>query len=209
MKTLSKTLEKVGMLYSENLNKHGLDSKSVGWKDKESQILRFVNLAKVIASDEHKEPLKILDYGCGYGAMYEYFVESGTNIEKYCGYDISSEMLTETAKRVPSNVLVSRLSSEINDEVDFSFVSGTFNVMFDSTPDEWDKFIKETITRLFEVSQKGIAFNLLTSYVDWKAPNLYYADPLKYFDFCKTNLSKYVTLVHDYKLYEWTILVRK
>ena len=56
---------------------------------------------------------------------------------------------------------------------------------------------------------KGISFNLLTKYADYEADNLYYGDPLYFFDYCKRNLSKYVTLLHDYELYEWTILVKK
>jgi hypothetical protein len=38
---------------------------------------------------------------------------------------------------------------------------------------------------------------------------LYYADPRVLFDHCKTRYSKNVALLHDYGLYEFTILVRK
>jgi hypothetical protein len=40
-------------------------------------------------------------------------------------------------------------------------------------------------------------------------PDLYYADPLFLFDYCKTKFSTLVSLIHDYPLYEFTILVRK
>jgi hypothetical protein len=49
----------------------------------------------------------------------------------------------------------------------------------------------------------------LSTYVHWKAENLYYADPFMFFDFCKRNISPYVSLLHDYPLFEWTLLVRK
>ena len=39
--------------------------------------------------------------------------------------------------------------------------------------------------------------------------NLYYADPLFIFDFCKRNFAKNISLIHDYDLYEFTILVTK
>jgi hypothetical protein len=38
---------------------------------------------------------------------------------------------------------------------------------------------------------------------------LYYADPCALFDLCKRRYSKHVALLHDYGLYEFTILVRK
>jgi len=40
-------------------------------------------------------------------------------------------------------------------------------------------------------------------------PNLYYADPGFFFDYCKTHFAKNVALLHDYGLYDFTILVRK
>lgn len=208
MNSLNNTLNKIGELYTTNLQNHGLDSKSVGWKDMQSQVMRFENLLKIIPENEKTSPLEILDYGCGYGAMYTYMKDHNFNVSKFYGYDISKEMLAEAAHIVPSNILVPRSDVGIVDQVDYSIVSGTFNVMFDSSVEEWDKYIKDKVTELFEHSRKGVSFNLLTSFVDWKAKDLYYADPSKYFNFCKS-ISKYVTLIHDYPLYEWTILVRK
>ena len=59
-------------------------------------------------------------------------------------------------------------------------------------------------------SRRGFAFNLLTSYsdVDRRRPDLYYADPLAYFDHCKRTFSRNVALLHDYGEWEFTILVR-
>jgi len=39
--------------------------------------------------------------------------------------------------------------------------------------------------------------------------NLYYADPLILFDWCKNEISKYVALLHNYPLYEFTIYSEK
>ena len=57
----------------------------------------------------------------------------------------------------------------------------------------------------------GFAFNCLTSYSDHDKMRdyLYYADPLAIFDHCKKHYAKDVALLHDYGLYEFTILVRK
>jgi hypothetical protein len=58
---------------------------------------------------------------------------------------------------------------------------------------------------------KGFAFNALTSYSDPERMKntLYYADPCRLFDLCKREFSRDVALLHDYGLYEFTILVRK
>jgi hypothetical protein len=62
-----------------------------------------------------------------------------------------------------------------------------------------------------ELSRKGFASNFLTGYSDAEKmrADLYYADPLSLFDYCKRNFSKNVALLHDYRLYDFTILVRK
>jgi hypothetical protein len=51
---------------------------------------------------------------------------------------------------------------------------------------------------------------MLTSYSDpgRMRPDLYYGDPREYFDLCKRKYSRHVALLHDYGLYEFTIIVR-
>jgi hypothetical protein len=53
--------------------------------------------------------------------------------------------------------------------------------------------------------------NCLTGYSDddKKRDYLYYADPCRLFDLCKRRYSRQVALLHDYGLYEFTVLVRK
>ena len=38
---------------------------------------------------------------------------------------------------------------------------------------------------------------------------LYYGDPLFYFDYSKRHFSRNVALLHDYDLYEFTLLIKK
>jgi hypothetical protein len=68
----------------------------------------------------------------------------------------------------------------------------------------------ETIRDLASLGRRGFAFNALTSYsdADKQRTDLYYSDPTTLFDFCKRHLSRQVALLHDYPLYEFTIVVR-
>jgi hypothetical protein len=60
---------------------------------------------------------------------------------------------------------------------------------------------------------KGFSFNMLTKYSDpermAERPDLFFGDPLFFFDFCKRNFSRNVALLHDYGVYDYTIIVRK
>ena len=94
---------------------------------------------------------------------------------------------------------------------DYIVASGIFNVKNKTSESEWLHYILNTIEMMNQKSKKGFAFNILTKYSDkeYMKDYLYYADPLFLFDYCKRNFSKNVALLHDYYLYEFTILVKK
>ena len=201
---LSDALAGVEALYTANLAEHGTSSASVGWPDADAQRLRFDKLAYVIDTDA---PITVNDWGCGYGAMFRYLDERFT-LGGYTGYDISAEMLEAAQGFVDDPRARWVQGSEVTETADFSFVSGTFNVRMEASDAAWRRYIEDTLKLLAQRSRRGFAFNLLTTYVDWRKDDLFYADPAHFFDFCRENVSRYVTLLHDYPLYEWTIAVR-
>lgn len=206
---INKTINKINDLYTKNINQHGVSSKSVGWPTKESQDLRFDVLNEVINKNDIE--ISVNDYGCGFGSHLINLLNSGHLIKSYNGYDISEKMLLQAKKELKNCETEINLinDSEIVTMADYSFVSGTFNVRFDNSDDSWIKFIKEKLDQIDRFSAKGFSFNLLSTYVDFKDPNLFYSDPCFWFDYCKKNFSRRVALIHDYPLYEWTIVVRK
>ena len=203
------TLDKISNLYSDNLTEHGDQSKAVGWPTADSQELRFEKLTEVIL--ETDSLFSVNDYGCGYGAHLEYLIKKRYPVSGYNGYDLSEEMLSKSKERLKDfdGDLALINSSEISTSADFTFVSGTFNVRFESSYEEWKAFIEKTLHMINESSNLGFSFNLLSKYVDWEESHLFYGDPCYWFDYCKVNFSDQVSLLHDYPLYEWTILVKK
>lgn len=206
MEEVDEALRGVGGLYTENIEKHGAGPAAVGWRDQETHELRFDKLAEVLRPDDR--PFTVNDHGCGYGAFFDYLVRKGFPVTAFCGTDISVDMLDAARARVPdprAEFVEARLPPG---EADYTFVSGTFNVRLGASEADWERYVRETLLELAQRSRRGLAFNLLTSYVDWRDDNLFYADPRAFFDFCRTELSRFVTLLHDYPLYEWTMIVR-
>jgi len=208
---MKQALDKVAKHYTETLRKHGTDPLSVGWKDEASQRLRFEKLVQVLDSKkESKQRISCNDFGCGYGSMFHYLDQlDSVTLEHYYGYDISEEMLTAARRAVSDPRAEFIWAAQVTQEADYSFVSGTFNVKMEASDEQWGEYMKDTLIEMSKLSRVGLAFNALTTYVDWKEAHLYYADPFELFDFCKRNISRYVSLLHDYPLYEWTILVYK
>ncbi len=65
--------------------------------------------------------------------------------------------------------------------------------------------------KMNRLSARGFSVNFLTKYsdADHMRPHLYYADPCYLFDYCKRNFSRNVALLHDYEVYDFTLIVRK
>ncbi|MFN2613020.1 MAG: class I SAM-dependent methyltransferase [Solirubrobacterales bacterium] len=193
-------------LYSDGLERHGASPRSVGWKDEFSQRLRFEKLALLLPAAP-TDPITVNDLGCGYGSLFAFLDEmDGVELAAYYGYDISRAMLEE-ARQVADGRARLIHGSEPTEVADYSFACGPFNVKGATSDGAWQAHVHHSVLRLAELSRLGFAFNLLTTFVDYRQENLFYADPCAYFEFCKREISPYVTLVHDYPLYEWTMLV--
>lgn len=200
-------LEGVGALYSESLHKHGAAAKGVGWGDGDSHVLRFEKLTQLIEWPE--DPISVNDLGCGYGSLFHYLRDQRVRISSYRGYDISEDMLREARGRCSDAAAEFVAGSRLDRRADYSFASGIFNVRLDHDEEAWRQHILDTLDNMNESSNAGFAFNLLTSYVDWREDHLYYGEPTFFFDHCKRKYAGEVALLHDYPLWEWTIVVLK
>ena len=196
-------LNKVKELYDQNIRDHGAEPESVGWGNQEKIDLRFEKLLDVV--EMPNEEFSVSELGCGYGELVKYCENYSLNLGDYEGYDISEDMLVAAREYVQGERITWVNSDKVLKKADYVIASGIFNVPFDNDRDQWKSYVLSTIEHLFEMSNKGASFNMLTKYVDYESENLFYNDPLEIFDHCKRNLTNKVNLVHDYPLYEFTI----
>lgn len=206
--TLDTILFQTKQYYEGKLGNYGATPKGVDWNSAESQALRFEQLLKVC---DMTKPVTLNDYGCGYGALALYLAERNFRV-KYNGFDISKQMIEVALKECGDLKNCVFYSDErLLDAADYTIASGLFNVKLHTSAEGWQDYLLQTLGKISELSRKGFAFNVLTKYSDpeFVRPDLFYADPLCLFDYCKTKFSKYVSVLHDYPLYEFTIIVKK
>ena len=194
--------------FDRTLDEHGASPRGVDWNSGESQTLRFEQLLRVRRDGG---AFSLNDYGCGYGALAGFLHDRGLDVD-YRGFDVSERMVEE-ARRVhggSSGVAFVTAASEL-EPADVTVASGVFNLRLDVGDDAWRAYILDTLGELDRLGTRGFAFNMLTSYsdADRMRPDLFYGDPAFFFDHCKRAFSRNVALLHDYDLYEFTILVRK
>jgi SAM-dependent methyltransferase len=191
--------------YSDKFAQHGPSAAGVDWNSAESQELRFTQLLTVLDGDDG---FSLVDYGCGYGALIRCLSARGLAFV-YQGFDLSEPML-EHARRAFTQQQFTSDPGEL-EPCDYAVASGIFNVSLGFEDKQWLAYVLKTIEHLHTLSMRGFAFNMLTSYsdADKMRPDLYYGDPCFFFDLCKRQYSRNVALMHDYDLFEFTIIVRK
>lgn len=153
----------------------------------------------------------VLDYGCGYGYFFEYLTRCGYADLAYTGMDLSAAMVEKGQELYGGQGAQFLCSTDIEDSYDYIVASGIFNVKQDMPFDEWTKYVIDRVNVFAAHSRRGFAFNCLTKYsdADKMQDYLYYADPCFFFDYAKRHFSRNVALLHDYGLWEFTLLVRK
>ena len=196
----------VAAYYSAKVAAHGPTPGGADWNSSESQELRFEQLFRLCDAPPN---FSVNDYGCGYGALAAFLRRRGLR-GSYCGFDVAPAMLAE-ARRFTAGL---GDCSFVDDPArlapaDYTLASGIFNVRLDVPTDAWERHVEATLAHMATVSRLGFAFNMLTAYADPERmrPDLYYGDPLAYFARCR-GFSRRVALLHDYPLWEFTLLVR-
>lgn len=201
-------LEQVNDYYSKKIITHGPVPAGVDWNSQASQDLRFAQLINLPGANRD---FSLNDYGCGYGALWGYMESQNMHCD-YVGYDISAQMIN-SAREFYGETDRRRfvVDGGMDRTADYTVASGLFNVRGDIPDCDWLEYIMGSLHILNDSCLRGFAFNCLTSYSDpeYMRNDLYYANPCVLFEYCKENFSRNVALLHDYELYEFTILVRK
>jgi SAM-dependent methyltransferase len=200
-------LDHVKSYFDKRIQEHGASPRGSDWNSKTSQNTRFDQLLKVIET----QSFSLLDYGCGYGALADYLDAKGLDVDYY-GYDIL-ESAIETARKAHLNKPRHSFFTDKSQlpVCDYTVASGIFNFRGRQSFEDWTEYVLGVLNEFNQLSRHGFSSNFLTKYsdADKMRPDLYYADPLFLFDYCKINFSKNVAMLHDYRLYDFTLIVRK
>jgi SAM-dependent methyltransferase len=189
--------EKLLSLYESRYEEYGYDVRSIGWGNIESQQLRFSVLAE-IADLTGKS---ICDLGCGFGDLYPYLKNRYGDV-RYLGVDLSGKLIEEARRRYPNLYFEVRdiLTDPLEDKFDYVLASGALSFKIKNHEDHVRKMLKA----MYDMSTGGVAVNFLSSYVDYRLPKNFHFSPEKAFRMGR-ELTTYVTIRHDYPLYEFTL----
>ena len=108
-------------LYEDRYEQYGYDVRTIGWGNKESQILRF----DVLCDISDLRGRSVCDLGCGFGDLYPYLLKRFGDVE-YFGIDISPKLIGKAKEKYPdaSFAVFDILEYDISRKFDFILSSG-------------------------------------------------------------------------------------
>lgn len=202
-----KLLAPVAVAYNRRLGEWGARARGVFWRNEEGQRLRFEVLAR--AMEGAPAGTTVNDLGCGYGAFFDFLAGHPALVDgTFAGYDISEDMIEKARQRIGDKRARFVHSLIATDAADYSFASGTFNLNLDADIASWKGYVEASLAHLWSRTRLALGFNMLAGN-DVNREGLFYGEPRGFLDFCRRHLSADATLMDDYPLKEWTIVVRR
>tara|TARA_B100000674_G_C37942628_1_gene963341 strand:+ start:142 stop:756 length:615 start_codon:yes stop_codon:yes gene_type:complete len=188
--------------YDPLLRKHGGSYRGMGWVSDHLQIVRFEAMYAIADISS----ASILDIGCGSAGFLDWLTQRGYT-GRYTGIDCQEKMIELARAQHPGSKFPNAMF-ECNDflnvaenfRAQYVFASGIFPLADMS-------LLRKTVTEMFYVAERGIAFNCLSSLASRKHPkNFMFADPFEVEAFCKT-LTPNVKMRHDYLPQDFTVYI--
>jgi SAM-dependent methyltransferase len=208
---VASTLGLIAAAYTAQFKEHGACHTGVLWLSESSHYRRFTEFLCLLESEDPVSSFSVNDLGCGYGALFEFFAQEMPGaVSRYHGYDICPDMIAAAQSYITDPRANFCVSDSASVRCDYSFASGTFNMMAKAGADDWTAYVKHALLALWENSRRGLAFNLLDAEaVSAPEPWLYYTRREEFLDFCHSRLSPHVEWQHTSGAPDYTLLVRR
>lgn len=178
------------------------------WGEHEADLfLRYENMLALLRSTE--DNVSLLDVGCGYGGLLSYAKEKGMHID-YTGIDVCANMIEHANHSHPGSVFICDdvLSYDFKRDFDYVVCNGIFTQKLSLNIFNMERHVKKIIDRMWGLASKGVAYNMMTTQVNFMVDNLYYKSPLEMMAYVMSLTSKF-RIDSSYRLYEYTVYMYK
>ncbi|NVK20220.1 MAG: class I SAM-dependent methyltransferase [Methylocystaceae bacterium] len=203
-------LDLIATGYAMQFQEKGATHEGVLWASEEDQKKRFQMLLAPVERDFSGQDISINDLGCGYGAFF-HFIKNHPAFEQgtFYGYDICADFIKAAQTKIHDPRAQFHHSNTALFEADYSFASGTFNLIGPQPIEDWTLYVKACLREFFKKTKKAMCFNLLDPETSMKEEWLFYADPDDFLTFCQKSLSPKTTISMNPELKGFTICVKR
>ncbi len=188
-------------LYEDRFRQMGEDIRTLGWKNREEQALRFKMLCEV----GDLRGASVCDVGCGFGDLLDYLRATVGEV-RYTGIDIAPSLLERARQKHPdaSFHCLNLAEEPFEEKHDYFLLSGALSYKIEDNL----ALAQHMIERMFRLVHKGVAVNFLSTYVNYQLERNYHYAPEEMFRLAK-RLTRWVRVREDYPLWEFTLYLFK
>jgi SAM-dependent methyltransferase len=185
--------------YQQRIAQHGATFASLNSGDEKKQELRHRVLASALRGDSPS----ILEVGCGLAGFYNHLLRNHQNCS-YRGYDIVPEYVAECRRNYPEagfdlrNVFVEGIEG-IYDTIIMSQVLNNRYAKSDNM-----QVMQLALNLAFKHTRVSVAIDMLSTYVEFRNPDLFYYAPEEIFRIAK-EIAPRVVIRHDYRAFEFCV----
>ena len=194
--------------YDRMLLSYGDTARGANWPNEADRRVRFDVMLDVIVN-EAEAPIVLCDLGCGTGELLAHIRERGFHHITYIGADRSAVALSYARAKFPNETFI---EIDVNSPeadlaqiaCDYLVANGLFTVKWEMNDDQMWLFLKSTISRVWPLVRRGIAFNVMSKIVDWERDDLFHLSMDDAARFLHVLAGRRVRLRADYGLFEYT-----
>ncbi|WP_282609722.1 class I SAM-dependent methyltransferase [Pelagibius sp. Alg239-R121] len=192
--------------YESCFLEHGPTALGVDWPDEGDLAVRFDVMTDLIRPTG--KSIKLLDLGCGPGLLLDHLAVNPLTVPiDYLGIDLSGKMISAARQRHADRSFEVRdlLTDPLAEQsVDYVIMNGLLTEKRELSQGEMVTFAREIIAAAYRAARIGIAFNVMSTQVDWMRDDLFHWACDDVLEFVTGDLSRHAVIRADYGLYEYT-----
>ena len=202
--------------YAATFERFGATARGVDWASEDEVLVRYDKMLAVMQKDFAvlPETVSLLDVGCGWGGQLRRARARGIYLS-YTGIDVVEEMIAHGRKDFPDAEFIQGDVFALDRPAAYDFVvcNAILTQKLDVTIPAMEAFTRKLARKMFDLCRHGIAFNMMSTRVNYMVNNLYYQNPADLLHWMLTELTPRVRLDHGYsslgsgrgKFYDFTV----
>lgn len=195
--------------YENCFKVYGDNHKGVDWPNESDALTRYAVMAGLLNKEQS---ITLLDLGCGAGHFLT-FLEQAAQMDNitYTGADLSQVFIDHCQAKFPERqwIQLDLLHDNVPTKYDYIIMNGLFTEKLEASFDEMWQFFTQMLIKAWDITNIGMAFNVMSTQVDWQREDLFHVPMDLMGDFLHKNVSRNFTIRRDYGLYEYTVYVFK
>lgn len=203
--------------YENCYDNYGDNSRGVDWPNEKDANTRYRIMLELLEYDnrhqkQQKEMLSLLDFGCGLGHFLEFIINNETVYDvKYMGMDLSHMYIEHCKKKYPEYEWIETdiLKDCHQGKYDYIVANGVLTEKREFSFEEFYSYFCRLISKLYEICECGVAFNVMSSHVDWARNDLFHLPMDVMASYITKNITRDFVIRNDYGLYEYTVYLYK